>query len=381
MPSPPVEAAQDDESVPPAQPVAAGRRWAVIVGAFMVTAAVWIVATGGPFDRTQTSARSGATAPAHPTTTRAVDTHVPLATAHPPWYTPTAKSDLDYVIDLNNGEMTPLPDAIIRSPSAYPRLAETAEPLFALTRYAVSSDGSMLAFVGTGEEGTPQIFIAGIDGTGVRQVTHDPTGARSPAWSPDGTTIAYSGDAGGFGQRAGFGQGNLYVVDVATGESRLIRQGGGSLYSPQFTPNGSSLLYSDWNITTAARTAYPVLRIVPVTGGESTLLFGEGHGGLADARNGSLSPDGSLVTMAGTRDRRRRGLVQFVANADGTGLRQIPGRACSPAGTWSPDGRRIVCSDEAGGIVVVDIATEDSSLVANGRAAIWLDDHTLLVEV
>jgi hypothetical protein len=76
---------------------------------------------------------------------------------------------LDYVMNLNNGEMTPLPDAIIRSPSAYPRLAETAEPLFALTRYAVSSDGSMLAFVGTGEDGTPQIFIAGIHGTGVRQ--------------------------------------------------------------------------------------------------------------------------------------------------------------------------------------------------------------------
>jgi len=50
MPSPPVEAAQDDESVPPAEPVAASRRWALIVGALRVTAAVWIVATGGPFD-------------------------------------------------------------------------------------------------------------------------------------------------------------------------------------------------------------------------------------------------------------------------------------------------------------------------------------------
>jgi Tol biopolymer transport system component len=172
----------------------------------------------------------------------------------------------------------------------------------------------------------------------------------------------------------------LYVLDVATGESTLIKQGGGSLYSPQFTPNGSSLLYSDWNVTTAARTAYPVLRIVPVTGGKSTLLFGEGHGGLADAGNGSLSPDGSLVTMAGTAIGGGE-VVQFVASGDGTGLRQIPGRACSPAGTWSPDGTRIVCSDEAGGIVVVDIATENLSLVANGRAAIWLDDHTLLVEV
>jgi hypothetical protein len=56
MPSPPVAAAQDDDSVPPAEPVAASRRWAVIVGVFTVTAAVWIVATGGPFDRTTTPA-------------------------------------------------------------------------------------------------------------------------------------------------------------------------------------------------------------------------------------------------------------------------------------------------------------------------------------
>jgi hypothetical protein len=58
MPSSPVEAARDDESVP-AAPVAARRRWAVIVGALTV-ATVWIVATGGPFGRTQTPADSGA---------------------------------------------------------------------------------------------------------------------------------------------------------------------------------------------------------------------------------------------------------------------------------------------------------------------------------
>lgn len=59
MPSSPVEAARDDESVPPAGSVAARRRWAVIVVALTV-AAVWIVTTGGPFGRTQTPADSAA---------------------------------------------------------------------------------------------------------------------------------------------------------------------------------------------------------------------------------------------------------------------------------------------------------------------------------
>jgi hypothetical protein len=58
MPSSPVEGDQDDESVPPSAPVV-GRRRAAILGALTVVA-VWIVATGGPFGRTQTPADSGA---------------------------------------------------------------------------------------------------------------------------------------------------------------------------------------------------------------------------------------------------------------------------------------------------------------------------------
>jgi hypothetical protein len=74
-----------------------------------------------------------------------------------------------------------------------------------------------------------------------------------------------------------------------------------------------------------------------------------------------------------------------VANADGTGRQVIAGWMATPAGTWSPDGTRIVSMD--GGdrlpsvIVVADVATRTATVVARGEAAIWIDDHTLLVEV
>ena len=81
-----------------------------------------------------------------------------------------------------------------------------------------------------------------------------------------------------------------------------------------------------------------------------------------------------------------------MANADGTGRRVIDGWMATPAGMWSPDGSRIVTmeiprahasppptSDHF--IIVVDVVTEQATIVANGRAAIWLDDHTLLVAV
>jgi Tol biopolymer transport system component len=274
--------------------------------------------------------------------------------------------EVDYTIDLNTGVMTPLPKAIIRS------LGKSDErrlyPSWA-SRYAASPDGSLLAYVGIGDEGTPQIFIAGIDGTEVRQVTHDPRGAAFPAWSPDGTMIAYKGSGG------------LFVLDVATGESTPVA-GAGRVQpwsQPQFTPDGSSLLYTSGS----QRAGDAVLRTVPIDGGKSTVLIGAGEG-MGHAANGSLSPDGSLVTMMG-HEIGGPGALRFVANADGTDRRVIPGRASNPAGTWSPDGRRIVCSgsDDAsgGGVIVVDIATGRLSPVAKGNGAIWLDRHTLLVEV
>ena len=129
-------------------------------------------------------------------------------------------------------------------------------------------------------------------------MTHAPNGAWSPAWSPDGTRIAY--EALDSGHVLG-----LYVLDVASGESTQVtgvnadyeRAGDATLRAgqplePQFTPDGSSLVY------TGGSEGHPVIRIVPVAGGNSTVLIGP-RGNLRDAENGSLSPDGSLVTFLG----------------------------------------------------------------------------------
>jgi Tol biopolymer transport system component len=319
------------------QRIAAG-----VAGIAVFLAAVWIVTTGGPFDRTRTPAVPGPT--------------VPRGSGVP---------KVDYVIDLNTGVMTPLPEMTPPPEGFRPHDGPSFE-----NQYAVSPDGSLLAYVGTGDE--TQIFIAGIDGTGVRQVTHEPNGAWSPAWSPDGTRIAYEGLDRGHVH-------SLFVLDVASGESTQIITGVNRVLpvEPQFTPDGSSLVYTGGN------DSHPVLRTVPIAGSKSTLLIGP-SGNLRDAYNGSLSPDGSLVTFLGSQIGRPEP-QRWVANADGTERRLLPdvyGIPCrsNPAGTWSADGSRIVCS-EASRIIVIDIATGGASPVAVGRGAIWLDDHTLLVSV
>jgi Tol biopolymer transport system component len=365
------------------QRIAAG-----LVGIAVFVAAIWIVTTGGPFDRTaddgQQPGTSGATTPSvtpTPTDAPAVEPHPApsaggsLSTA--PWVEASAIPDVDYVVDLNTGAMTPLPEPIFQS-----TLGKTNEVVAAQTHYAVSPDGAQLAYVGTSGEGTPQIFVAGIDGlTGIRQVTNDPVGADWPAWSPDGTKIGYEG--GSLPHR------DLFVVDVATGavahhasfQSRQPTQIADGVVLPgeglQFAPDGSSLVYTGFPDGAAE------MRTVPVGGGQSTILFGGGYRGIGDAGQGSLSPDGSLVTFMG-HEVGGPGPLRFVVNTDGTALRVIRGHHSNPAGVWSPDGGRIVALNpdaSQGGIAVIDVVTGDALQVAEGREAIWLDDHTLLIEV
>ncbi|MGQ0847872.1 MAG: DPP IV N-terminal domain-containing protein [Actinomycetota bacterium] len=283
-----------------------------------------------------------------------------------PSATPTTVSrgdppEVDYTIDLNTGEMTPLPDSILASLGPE-RPSNTPSP----GQYVTSPDSSRLAYVGTADDGSLQIFIAGINGTGVRQLSDHPTDAIYPAWSPDGAKIAYQGESG------------LFVIDVATGASTQVTDAPSGAAAPQFTPDGLSLLY-----TFPSTGDDHQLWIVPIIGGSSTVLVGREQG-MGAAGFGSLSPDGSLVTMMGHKI-DGPGAVRFLAATDGSeprAMRQLHSGNCRsiPAGAWSPDGSRIVCSGDSRNVLVVDVATGRITSPAEGAAAAWLDNHTLLVE-
>jgi len=323
------------------QRIAAG-----VVGIAVFVAAVWAVTSGLSLDRSEKSVVPAGTGP--------------VQTAVQPTPTPPAVTGPEpaYLIDLNTGEKTQLPKSI------------------AGCCYVASPDGTMVAYVSLDDAGMSQFFIARVDGTDVQQVTQ--RGAYAPFdWSPDGAAIAYSRGESGLGDGRFR---NVFVLDLATGVTSQVTNekpqgvGMGALH-PQFSPDGASIVY--WVL----RGDDFGVRSVPVTGGKSTLLVGGGKNDV-QASFPTFSPDGSALAVECSGP-RLGGIC--IADADGTNLRElvsVPPVDHLYGPEWSPDGTRIAYTNRATDndrVFVVDVATGETTFVAEGKVDDWLDDHTLII--
>ena len=323
------------------QRIAAG-----VVGFAVFVAAVWIVTGAGSTDRTQTPVApgGGVTGPAETDPTEHVGT-VPRP---------------DYLFDLDTGEKTPLPESIVGT-----------EDLTA--GYAVSPDGSEVAYY-SGEDGSAQVFVANLDGTDVRQITSNGSArliwSGSPGWSPDGTKIAYVGHPTD-DTRKGF------VIDLASGVATQVTFDAEEVESVQFSPDGSSILYTASDLPNGV--GGRAIRIVPVTGVQASTLEArdrtwDGWQVPADAQ---LSPDGSLLSYICAP-----GPAVCLANADGSDTRVLASADDAiMSARWSPDGTRIAYwVFHQLDVWVVDVETGVASRVTEGAQPVWLDDHTLIVQ-
>jgi Tol biopolymer transport system component len=343
---------------------------AAVVGIAVFVAAVWIVTSVGSLDRGETSVVPGGdvTGPAETGPAETGPAETGPAETGPTETGPSNQfgqgvpgtlpdSVTDYLVDLETGTRTPLPESIIGTEDV-------------TSDYAVSPDGSRLAYVGRGDSGGVGIFVANLDGTGIELVTMEvpvearPTGGAAPAWSPDGSKIAYIGRSG-----------NVYLLDLATGVSTQVTDDpADGATEPTFSPDGSSIVYSNWT----HRVGRIQILAVPVAGGASVPLLG-GDG--VSAQDPMFSPDGSLLSYSCGEYPSDLCL----ANADGTDARVLVaagGFGVSPSsGGWSPDGTRIAYTTGLTlSVYVVDVATGERTLVADGGGPTWLDGHTLIVE-
>jgi tricorn protease len=153
------------------------------------------------------------------------------------------------------------------------------------TDYAISPNGKRAAFSARGD-----IFTVPAEDGVIRNITRSSAADEDhPAWSPDGTLIAYTTDAGGAQQIA---------IRPAEGgaEKILTHFAAGFFYTPVFSPDGKHLAFTD----TAHR-----LWLVGLDGGGPVMVAQDPAGEIHDQ---VFSPDSRFLAYSLYRRRDSHGL-------------------------------------------------------------------------
>ncbi len=86
-----------------------------------------------------------------------------------------------------------------------------------------------------------EIWIAAADGDSFQLTRTADGSSMSPRWSPDGTQIAYVRQPDS--QLLSFQHSDIYVLDMASGESRGLVVGDGSDSGPEWSPDGQWIAF------------------------------------------------------------------------------------------------------------------------------------------
>jgi TolB protein len=148
---------------------------------------------------------------------------------------------------------------------------------------AVSRDGRRVAMI-LSKAGSPDLYVANIDGSGLKQLTFTREAESSPCWSPDSQTICYVSRET---QRAA-----LYKISASGGSSvRLPTPGAPSPTEPDWSPDGKWIAFTS------------------LTGGFQIFILrvsdGSVHGPFAQGEDPSWAPNSRALIFCTGPDHRK----------------------------------------------------------------------------
>jgi tricorn protease len=141
-----------------------------------------------------------------------------------------------------------------------------------LTDPAVSATHIVFAYAN-------DLWVANLDGSGVRRLTSHPGVESQPRFSPDGRWIAFAGEYDG--------NTDVYIVATEGGVPRRLTWHPGPDLPQGFTPDGSAVLFTSPREVYTMR--YRQLFTVPIGGGAATKLP------VPHATSATYFPDGSRI--------------------------------------------------------------------------------------
>ncbi len=222
-------------------------------------------------------------------------------------------------------------------------IVRSREPLMSP---AWSPDGSRIAYVSF-ENRQAAVYVQTL-ATGARQrVAAFPGINGAPAWSPDGRRLALA--------LSRDGNPEVYVLHLADGRLDRVTRNPAIDTEPVWTPDGRSLLF------TSDRGGGPQIYEIPVAGGRAQRVsFEGGYNASPD-----ISPDGRRVAMVHrTRDGAYR--IAVLDRERGT-LRVVSDGRLDESPSFAPNGRMLLYATEAGGRGVLAAAAADGRVAQRLR--------------
>jgi Tol biopolymer transport system component len=203
---------------------------------------------------------------------------------------------------------------------------------------------------------------------GVSRLAEKPLVGYQPAWSPDGTRIAFERDS------------RIYVANADGQQTREIAKSEGQLFnwvgSPAWSPDGKTIAY-------AARAGSDQIRLVNADGTGSRTLSARPK----ENRFPAWSPDGAHIAFGWFTPQDQFRLCLIAPDGSGfTDLDVVSNYWCCPA--WSPDGRLIAFDRHDGQghqVHIVELASKKVQRISSGPQAnqytAWSTDGRYLAYV
>ena len=210
---------------------------------------------------------------------------------------------------------------------------------------AWSPDGSRIAF--DSKRGPDSyIYVINSDGSGLTRLTDDSSDDSFPVWSPDGTQIAYASYRDGWYY--------IYVMNTDGSEQIELTDNAAMDTNPVWSPDGSKIAFFGVEIDGE----FPLWRHIYVVNAN-----GSGLTRLTDDNANDYcplwSPDGTRIVYMSGRD--GNGEI-YVMNADGSGLTRLTDDSASDfLPVWSPDGKQIAFVSERDGNWEIYVMNADGS--------------------
>lgn len=196
---------------------------------------------------------------------------------------------------------------------------------------------------------TYELVIADSDGENPRIALRSREPIISPAWSPDGSKVAYVS----FETRKPL----VYVHELASGRRRAVAQFPGNNSAPAFSPDGSRLALA------LSKDGGTQIYVMSASGGAAKRLS-SGYGINTEP---VFSPDGAWIYFTSDRGGAPQIYRQRVSGGSASRVTFSSAYAVSPA--LSPDGRKLAFvsrSSRGFAVNVLELATGDAVTVSKG---------------